>query len=134
VRPGLALQIVAGCGQLRPALAWLRPAVASCGRLWCGRAWLSCGRTWLWCGRTWPSAAGPGQARPALHRCFGALLYGSFVHCYSHICVPTSKNTNTTRGTLLVSKMCMKLVVYASRTRGFDGQIFVVRTVNKPGR
>jgi hypothetical protein len=25
----------------------------------------------------------------------------------------------------------MKLVVYASRTRGFDGRIFVVRTVNK---
>jgi hypothetical protein len=25
----------------------------------------------------------------------------------------------------------MKLVVYSSRTRGFDGQIFVVRTVNK---
>jgi hypothetical protein len=24
----------------------------------------------------------------------------------------------------------MKLVVYSSRTRGFDGQIFVVRTVN----
>jgi hypothetical protein len=27
--------------------------------------------------------------------------------------------------------MCMKLVVCSSRTRGFDGQIFVVRTVNK---
>jgi hypothetical protein len=26
----------------------------------------------------------------------------------------------------------MKLVVYSSRIRGFDGQIFVVRTVNKP--
>jgi hypothetical protein len=25
----------------------------------------------------------------------------------------------------------MKLVVYSSRTRGFDGRIFVVRTVNK---
>jgi hypothetical protein len=25
----------------------------------------------------------------------------------------------------------MKLAVYLSRTRGFDGQIFVVRTVNK---
>jgi hypothetical protein len=25
----------------------------------------------------------------------------------------------------------MKHVVYASRTRGFDGRIFVVRTVNK---
>jgi hypothetical protein len=46
-------------------------------------------------------------------------------------CVPAHKNHNTTRGTLLVSKMCMKLVVYASRTRGFDSRIFVVRTVNK---
>jgi hypothetical protein len=26
--------------------------------------------------------------------------------------------------------MCMKFVVYSSRTRGFDGRIFVVRTVN----
>jgi hypothetical protein len=25
----------------------------------------------------------------------------------------------------------MKLVVYSSRTRGFDGRIFVVRTINK---
>jgi hypothetical protein len=25
----------------------------------------------------------------------------------------------------------MKLVVYSSQTRGFDGRIFVVRTVNK---
>jgi hypothetical protein len=45
-------------------------------------------------------------------------------------CVPVHKNCNTTRGTLLVSKICMKLV-YSSRTRGFDGRIFVVRTVNK---
>jgi hypothetical protein len=45
--------------------------------------------------------------------------------------VPIHKNCNTTRGTLLVSKMCMKLVVYSSRTGGFDGRIFVVRTVNK---
>jgi hypothetical protein len=44
--------------------------------------------------------------------------------------VPTHKNKNTTRGTLLVPKICMKLVVYSSRTRGFDGQIFVVRTFN----
>jgi hypothetical protein len=27
--------------------------------------------------------------------------------------------------------MCVKLVVYSSRTRGFDDRIFVVRTVNK---
>jgi hypothetical protein len=26
--------------------------------------------------------------------------------------------------------MCMKLVVCFSRTRGFDGRIFVVRTIN----
>jgi hypothetical protein len=30
--------------------------------------------------------------------------------------------------------MCMKLVVYSSRTRGFDGQNFVVRTVNRNQR
>jgi hypothetical protein len=46
-------------------------------------------------------------------------------------CVPSYENHNTTRGILLVLKMCMKLVVYASRTWGFDGRIFVVRTVNK---
>jgi 5-methylcytosine-specific restriction endonuclease McrA len=34
-------------------------------------------------------------------------------------CVPVHKNCNTTHETLLVSKMCMKLVVYSSRTRGF---------------
>jgi hypothetical protein len=45
--------------------------------------------------------------------------------------VPTYEIHNTTCGTLLVLKMCMKLVIYSSRTRGFDGQIFVVRTVNK---
>jgi hypothetical protein len=27
--------------------------------------------------------------------------------------------------------MCMKLIIYSSLTQGFDGQIFVVRTVNK---
>jgi hypothetical protein len=31
---------------------------------------------------------------------------------------------------LLVLKMCMKLFIYSSRTRGFDGRFFVVRTVN----
>jgi hypothetical protein len=45
-------------------------------------------------------------------------------------CVPAHENHNTTRGTLLLLKMCMKLVIYSSRTLGFDGRIFVVRTVN----
>jgi hypothetical protein len=45
--------------------------------------------------------------------------------------VPFHKNYNTTRGTLLVSKMCMKHVVYSSRTQGFDSRIFLVRTVSK---
>jgi hypothetical protein len=45
-------------------------------------------------------------------------------------CVPAYEIHNITRGTLLVMKMCMKLVVYSSRTQGFDGQILVVRTVN----
>jgi hypothetical protein len=31
-------------------------------------------------------------------------------------CVPVHKNCNTTCGTLLVPKMCMKLVLYSSRT------------------
>jgi hypothetical protein len=44
--------------------------------------------------------------------------------------VPDHKNCNTTHGTLFVSKVCMKLVVYSSRTRGFDSRNFVVRTVN----
>jgi hypothetical protein len=124
--------VIAGAprGEAGPSPGQVWPAVASsgrlwpgCGRPWCGRAWLWCGWTWLWCGRTWPGAADPAP--------FGAPLYGSFVDCYSHIYVPTSKNCNITRGTLLVSKMCMKLVVYSSRTRGFDDRIFVVRTVNK---
>jgi hypothetical protein len=46
-------------------------------------------------------------------------------------CVHIHKNCNTSRGTLLVSKMCMKLFVYSSQTRGFDGRIFVVRTINR---
>jgi hypothetical protein len=37
---------------------------------------------------------------------------------------------NTTHGTLLVPKMCMKLVIYSSWTRGFDSWIFIVKTVN----
>jgi hypothetical protein len=62
------------------------------------------------------------QGRPCLTRV--AQLY------FSPKCVPTHKNCNTTHGTLLVSKMCTKLVVYSSQTRGFDSRIFVVRTVN----
>jgi hypothetical protein len=47
------------------------------------------------------------------------------------IFVYLQKNANTTRGTLLLPKMCMKLVVYSSQTRGFYSRIFVVWTVNK---
>jgi hypothetical protein len=50
---------------------------------------------------------------------------------FSPKCVSAHENHNTTRGTLLLLKMCMKLVVYSSRTRGFDGRIFVVRTANR---
>jgi hypothetical protein len=46
-------------------------------------------------------------------------------------CVPASKNTNTTRGTLLVLKICMKLVIYPPRFWDFDGRKIVVRTINK---
>jgi hypothetical protein len=56
-------------------------------------------------------------------------LVAHWLH-FSPKCVPVHKICNTTRGTLLVSKVCMKLVVYSSRTRGFDGRIFIVRTVN----
>jgi hypothetical protein len=38
---------------------------------------------------------------------------GTLVH-FPPKCVPIHKNCNTTCGTLLVSKMCMKLVVYSS--------------------
>jgi hypothetical protein len=48
-------------------------------------------------------------------------------------CKPAYENLNTTRGTLLVLRMCMKLVIFSSRTRGFDNRIFVVRTVNSGG-
>jgi hypothetical protein len=95
--------------------------VANYGRLWHG-----CGRLWPGCG-----AAGPGQVRPTLHHCFGAPLYGSFLHCYSHICVPTSKNTNKAHGTSLVPKICMKFVISSSHSWDNDSQIFVVRTVNR---
>jgi hypothetical protein len=65
-----------------------------------------------------------GQGRPCLAR---VSRWFQFLQKY----VPAHENHNTTRGTLLVLKMCMKLVIYSSRTRGFDGRIFVVRTVNK---
>jgi hypothetical protein len=45
--------------------------------------------------------------------------------------VPAYDIHNTTHGTLLVLPMCMKLAIYSSETRGFDGRIFVLRTVNK---
>jgi hypothetical protein len=37
---------------------------------------------------------------------------------------------NTTRGTLLAPKTCMKLVIKCYRSRDVDGQKFVVRTIN----
>jgi hypothetical protein len=45
-------------------------------------------------------------------------------------CVPEGKNTNTTRGTLLVLKTFMKLIMYASCFQDVDGRKLVVRTVN----
>jgi hypothetical protein len=41
------------------------------------------------------------------------------------------KKLNTTRGTLLAPKTCMKFVIKCYRNRDVDGQKFVVRTVNK---
>jgi hypothetical protein len=67
------------------------------------------GRAW-WCGRAW-LVCHVGSSPPPKF-------------------VPIHKSCNTTRGTLLVLKMCMKLVVYSSQTQGFDGRNFVVRTVN----
>jgi hypothetical protein len=78
---------------------------------------------------------GTGQGRPHLQGRSCLLVrpclarVARWLHFFPK-CVPVHKICNTTRGTLLVSKMCMKLVVYSSRTRGFDGHIFVVRTVN----
>jgi hypothetical protein len=79
------------------------------------------------CGRTW-------QGRPHLQGqpFLGVRLCLARVARWFHFppkCVPVHNNCNTTRGTLLVSKMCMKLV-YSSRTRGFDCRNFVLRTVN----
>jgi hypothetical protein len=74
----------------------------------CNRTYRA-GLAW-WCGRAW-------------------LVW--HVGSFPPKCVSVHENCNTTHGTLLVQKMCMKLVVYSSRTRGFDGRIFVVRTVNK---
>jgi hypothetical protein len=55
------------------------------------------------------------------------------VACWSQIlpkCVHAYEIHKKTHGTLLVLRMCIKLVIYSSRTRGFYGQNFVVRTVN----
>jgi hypothetical protein len=81
-------------------------------------------------GSDWDRIRGTGQVRPHLA---GPAVPGS---CGTLVplppkCVHVHKNCNTTRGTLLVTKMCMKLVVYSSRTRGFDGRNIVVRTINK---
>jgi hypothetical protein len=82
-------------GAAEPSPGQLRLALASCGRLWCGRAWLC--------------AAGPGQVQS----------------CLAHVarwfqflpkCVPAYEIHNTTCGPLLVLKMCMKLAIYSSRT------------------
>jgi hypothetical protein len=69
-----------------------------------------------------------GLAAPAGRPCLVVRLCIAYVACWFQLfpkCVPTHKNHNSTLGTLLVSKISMKLVVYASRTRGFDGRIFV---------
>jgi hypothetical protein len=82
------------------------------------------GRTWLG-PRTWHEAGAAALAGPAVTG--GADVPSS---CATFVPFPPKK-CNTTHGTSLVSKICMKLVVYSSWTRGFDSRIFVVRTVNK---
>jgi hypothetical protein len=76
-------------------------------------------------------ASGPGQVRPDLARrgrpCTIASVHPSMVHL--SIVIPIFVYLPI-KIALLVPKMCMKLVVYSSQTHGFDGQIFVVRTVN----
>jgi hypothetical protein len=62
----------------------------------------------------WPRLAGVAQ-RPTLYA----------------KCVLAYKIYNTTGGTLLVLKTCMKLALYPPRFRDFDGQKLFVRTVNK---
>jgi hypothetical protein len=69
---------------------------------------------WDRCGRTW-------HGRPHLkgRPCLVVRPCLAYMACWFQFlpeCVPAHKNHNTTRGTLLVPKMCMKLVVYASRT------------------
>jgi hypothetical protein len=78
-----------------------------------------------------------GQGRPHLQGRPDQVVQSCLAHvaCWFQFlpkCVPTHENHNTTRGTLLVLKMCMNLAVYSSRTWGFDGRIFVVRNVNTP--
>jgi hypothetical protein len=46
-------------------------------------------------------------------------------------CIPAIKNTHATRGTLLVWKTCMKLVIYPPHSQDFDGRKLVLRTVYK---
>jgi hypothetical protein len=87
-----------------------------------------CDRTW----QGWPHLLShlhlQGQPCLVVRPCLACVAHWfQFLPKY----VLAHENHNTTCGTLFVQKMCMKLVVYASRTRGFDGRFFVVRTINK---
>jgi hypothetical protein len=87
-------------------------------------------------GSVWDRGRGMGQVRS--HLAGSAAPAGPVVpgSCGTLVpfppeCAHVHKNCNTTRETLLVSKICMKHVLNFSQTRGFDSQIFVVRTVYK---
>jgi hypothetical protein len=83
-------------------------------------------------GSDWDRRRGTGRCGRAGHAWWCGRAYLVWhVGSFHPKCLPVHKNCNTTCGTLLVSKMCMKLVVYSSRTQGFDGWNFVGRTVNK---
>jgi hypothetical protein len=94
-------------------------------------------RKWIGLGQVQPHLAGPAAPTGSVAPVRSSVPGGAAVPIrverrfqFRLKCVPTHKNYNTTRGTLSVPKMCMKLVIYTSRTQGFDGRIFVVRTVN----
>jgi hypothetical protein len=82
---------------------------------------------WKWSSPGLESWQGAGPAAPAG---LAAPAWCGSVTPFYPKCVPASKNTNTTRGTLLVLKTCMKLVICLPRFRDFNGQELVVRIVN----
>jgi hypothetical protein len=127
-RPKMWIQVIT-TSSIRSNQRFLDQPCSSKSCMW-GRKCLGLG-TWHGgrCGRTWHGQPHlQGWPCQVVRSCLARVA--RWFH-FPHKCVLVHKNYNTTHGTLLVSKMCMKLVVYSSRTRGFDGRNFVVKIVNK---